>query len=278
MIRFGSLGEFLAVASGPSNMDTAKRASRRLPASSKEEAFYGAVGFDQALTLSRAGDTAQAAKIQAQTMKTASDTFRIKTARFEPVYRDDGGLQVDVSRYLSGEPEFWQDVVPVVESPRVGLDVVLNVGGHSGIRAEQIESKAAEIAGAVLGLQAAGYLVNVYVAKHTSNGRRTAGTRQNMLFGFPLNVGGSPLNVALLTAVLQPYFFRRMIFSYYETLDAKTRRSFGIEIGKGYGCSVPMSENQARELSGASGRVVVVNVGESIMYRTDEVSKIRGSI
>ena len=269
IIRYPSLLAFIASASGTSEMADAVRPSRRMGPDLIK--FFGGYTFDEAITLARTGDIARAVEIQAKTMKTATDTFRIKTARFDPVYRDDGGLQVDVSRYLSGEPECWADFVPVVESPRVGLDVVLNIGVHCGITASQVSNKAAQIAGAVVGLQSAGYLVNVHIAKHWGSKKCV-----KRLFHFPLNVGGSPLNVALLTAVLQPYFFRRVFFSLYETLDAKTRKAFGV--GDTNGSSLPIRDNHARDIVGTSGRVVVVNVCESIQYAENVVEKIRGSI
>lgn len=269
--RYPSLGAFIDVASGASEMADNARPSRRMGPDLVP--FFGGYTFDEAVSLARRGDIAGASIIRAETMKTASDTFRIKTARFDPVYRNDGGCQVDVGRYLSGEPECWADFVPVIESPRVGVDVVLNIGAHWKIGAGQIASKASQIAGAVLGLQAAGYLVNVHIAKHWGGKRRDTESRT---FAFPLNPGGTPLNVALLVAVLQPYFFRRVVFSMYETLDAKIRKAFNVGVTNG--SSLPLSVNQARDIAGTTGRVVVVNVGESIQYGTNEAEKIRGTL
>lgn len=233
-----------AAIDGKSEMEAGHRSSRR----HEGNTWHGGT-WDDAQRIARAGDVAGAKRLSPAMLKAANAILK-STPRLDPVFAAEGGRWVDVARYVNGEPECWGDLVENDPTPRQGVAVVINTVAHSGISSESIDRLGVELGGAILGLQAQGYAVSVYVAcKNLGHNGRA------MIDYAPLNPNGTPLDVSKLSVILRPWFLRRILFSIWECLDSKLRGEFSI--GYGYGRPDYLTADECRRISGHPNAISV---------------------
>lgn len=209
--------------------------------------------WDMAKRLASGGDIERAGKLRASIL-TEARRILSTVPRLDPVYREEGGIWIDVSRYLSGEPEVWGDMV-AQGGDRFGkrITLIVEAAVNCHVDADAYERAGTLIGGGVLGLRAAGYTVGLHVAYKIQGGGRTYTTT------FPLT-GTAGFDAAQLAAVLTPWFFRRIMFAVMETQDADYRREMSIPYGN-YGHSVnTMTDEESEIIAGHKGaRVIHLN-------------------
>lgn len=216
---------FVQQSFAPSDMSASERSSRRKE--SDRENWAGG-SWEYASNLAPIGDVAHAKSLRANILKEASRVMG-QVPRLDPVYRDDGGIWIDVSRYLSGEPEAFGDMVDQNANRNARqISIIVECVCSSIFTAKQYEKAGTIIAGAILGLKAAGYFVSLHIAYKTER------EMLNHTLAFPLT-GRTGFDVAKLAAVFTPWFFRRTVFSIMETMDESFRQRCGVSDGGGYG-------------------------------------------
>lgn len=270
---FASLSDLVNVAiNGKSEMASTSRSSR-VP--SEGRAWSGG-SWEDASRLAVNGDIEGARRLAPAVLK-AVNALVANHPRLDPVYRLDEGRWIDVARYVKGEPECWGDMVEGERAPRKGAAVIVNVAASAAVSAPSLDRIGVAIGSAILGLQTQGYAVTLYAAEkiHPSYGR--GGSNDVCLTYAPVNPGGSPLDVSRLSVILRPWFLRRIMFSFDETLPHDVREFFGIP--GGYGRVAPLDIKDAELISGQKDAVIIdVN---SAVYNpdaiTDRILKAKGA-
>lgn len=246
---YPSLDALVTASLGPSRISQALRLSRD-PGRGE---FFHYVSWEDAVRMAKEGDLNGARQFNASILETVSSTIA-GLPRLEPEYRLDGGQSIDIALYVKGEPECWVQMVEANPLPRKGVAVLLNVGALANVKASLLNQVGVSIASVILGLQATGHTVSLFV------GNRVNGSIDHqLLFSAPVNPGGSLLDIAKLSAVIRPWFLRRILFSLRETLPLSIRDEYGICATRGYnhGSSQDISQKDAATLTGVPGTAVI---------------------
>lgn len=259
---YESYPEFVRAALGASEMFDENRSSRRVD-TKRDGGWHGGT-WDTAQTVGVTGDVEQARKLRAGIVKEANRIMGT-VPRLDPVYREEGGIWIDVSRYLNGEPEAWGDMVSMGEERRARqASIVFSAGANCDVSADAYENAATMIGGAILGLKAMGLAVSLHVCyKNVAYGADTDIMAVNMT-----DSGG--FDVARLAATTRTWFFRRLVFSWWETQDAKFREVHGVSKYGGYGKSVPMQEDEAKLVTGYKNPVLL-NMEDIARWDTKQI-------
>lgn len=215
----------------------------------KKDAWAGA-SLKDALTEARHGDLKGAKRMSPKILDLVND-LQMTAPRHDPVYRLDEGRWVDVARYVKGEPECWGDMVEVGDMPIRGINIAINVSAEAGLKASALDRVGVHIGSAVIGLQARGLRVGLYIVETCTSGSST------LVISVPINPFGGPIDVAVLSAVLRPQFFRRVLFAAQETYDADLRDAIGISPNGGYGNQSSLSQKEADLLTGKPGTAML---------------------
>lgn len=257
---YSSIAKLVDAANGSSEMQTADRSSRE-PGKSE----WAGASWPNALSMARKGDIKGAQRL-APKIADAVNSYVHAQKRLDPVYRLDEGRWIDVARYVKGEPECWGDMVETDPAPRRAANVVFNIAATRGVPASAMDRIGESVASAVLGLQATGHSVTVYIAACSDSiYPRKAHTG---FIGAPLNPGGGTIDVSMLSAVIRPWFFRKIIFSLKETFNREYRERFSV--GAGYGSARPMSTHEARKMFSLQEDPIIIDIMASYR-RPDQV-------
>jgi hypothetical protein len=177
--------------------------------------------------------------------------------RLDPVFKADGGIWIDIPRYLTGEPESWGDMLDLgAERRSRKVAIVFNAGANCYVDTEAYERVAQTVGALVLGFRASGVPLSLYVCYKNSMHQDTDITAINM-------TAGGMFNIAHLAALTRTWFFRRLVFSWWETREKEFRDKHEIVIGGGYGRSSPMAQQEAVQLSGIPN-TVLLNLSELV--------------
>jgi hypothetical protein len=263
---YESYEEVLAAAQGPSQMTENERASRKPSKRSWDNGYT----WNKALDTARTGDIDGAKRLSPEIIALANKLI-LHTSRFDPEVKLDGGTFIDVARYVNGEPECWVEMVENNKAPKQGLTLVVNIGANSQVKAEELDRVAENIGGAVVGLQAGGCPVTVLIA-HKCTSSNWGNEDSVYTMSFPLNPAGRMLNIAQLSAILSPWFFRRIYFSLAETYDKDMREAMGFVDEGGYGRSSKLTVSEIKSLITTESHVVI-NVNE-LVYRPYRIMEL----
>ena len=244
-LQFASIKALALASLEPSTLASVGRASRN----QRTEKTSG-VNWETAAKLAVHGDVAKAKTLVPAIVQNANEVVS-GSRTFDPVYRDDGGLTVDIGRYITGEPECWLDVQETAPSLKRIVRVIVNTGTPHTVSAARVDKVGAAVGGAILGLQARGYTVELYFAKKT----KSQTSDFTILASAPVNPGGGRIDGATLAAIFSSWFHRRIIFSLWETQDAKTRSQIGV--GHGYGISRELTSSDAAAITGGNAATVI---------------------
>lgn len=239
--------EFVKAALAPSDMATKDRLSR--DGDTARIRFSGST-WAYAEETAKAGDVAGASRLHPDIIRNASRLIN-KTPRLDPVYRVDEGHFIDIARYVQGVPEAWGQMVEMGSKTAKHCTLVINLAGCWRIQAKDYERAAVMLGGVILGLKASGISVSVYVTYTCTEHDQ----RYWSSVAFPITAGEC-LDIAKLSAVLNPWFFRRIVFSLWETFDAKYRDRYGV--GNYYGAHPRNTDvtEHAKVISGKSDCIV----------------------
>jgi len=259
-MRFESYGTFMKAALGPSAMADSERSSR----DKDRESFYGGT-WEEAKTKGLAGDI-QTGLLLRQGIIRGANRIMGQVTRLDPVFRADRGIWIDVSRYLSGEPEVWGDMIDDNAERRARrVAVVLGAGVNCFVNASDYEKVMVGVGGTILGLKASGIQVSLYLC-YRNDGRDTDITAIDM-------TAGGAFDISRLAAMTRTWFFRRLVFSWWETRTSKFRGDHGIERGGGYGHSTSMTRQNAIDVSGIPN-AVVFNVDQMTGHSEENIRKM----
>ena len=265
--KYESLDALVKRALAESGMSDDTRSSRRETAGS---VWHGGT-WTSAVTLAQNGDMEGAKRLAPAILKGANSMMN-HAPRLDPVYSIEGGRWIDIARYVHGEPECWGDLVENDPAPRRGLAIVINPVASADVSSHSIDKLGVEIGGAVLGLQALGYSVSVFVAC-----KNRGSDFREMIDHAPLNPYGQPLDVSRLSVILRPWFLRRILFSIWETMSATDRNNWRIKQNGGYGSVSLLTEADARLISGQE-KAISIDVQSSVNYPADVKNRILRAI
>lgn len=236
---FDSFEQFLTAACGPSEMSDALRSSRKTEP--MREKFTGTRDFAAALDLARNGWPEGAAQVKAVAASIREKLSGSLTER-QIAEWSVTGADVDVGRFVIGEPECMIDFVPdTVHAPAKFLRMTVNFMAACGIPAEEIIRKGAAAVALIDALESSGYRVEVdgVVANGFSDIHKTVIRLKN---------AGEPCEIDRLAfAIAHPSTFRRLFFSYMETLPANWRAA--LHVPGGYGHVRQLSAEDAGDIN-----------------------------
>ena|ERR1043166_10252420 len=227
-VTFNSFEEFVTAACGHSDMPEENRVSRRRELSKR---FSGTVDFAEALALARDGWPEGAARVK-QIATALSDRIQGSLNERQIAAWDVTGADVDVGRFVVGEPENMIDFVPdVVNAPAKFLRVVINISASHAFTVDQITRKGAAVVALVDALESQGYRVEIDAVECSASDRRPTHTHTTVI---RLKQAGEPCEIDRLAfAMAHPAMLRRLHFSFVETLSAEWRAR--IHVGGNYG-------------------------------------------
>jgi hypothetical protein len=148
---------------------------------------------------------------------------------------DVAGEDVDVGRFLSGEPE---NMITYQETPVDGVSgkiikLRMNVAALGGVQAETIFNRGAAVISLVAAMERVGYSFEIVVVAASRDFARA----NIILHEIMLKEAGDIVDMDKLAFVMaNASFFRRLVFSARECEPANVRKIF--DIGGGYGSTI----------------------------------------
>jgi hypothetical protein len=175
----------------------------------------GTADVPSALEVARYGWGAGLEKVRAVSLP-AVETITAALATSPEWSYDLTGADYDVGEYLTGVPECWLHVEPTSARPCVRL--LVNVSASCAVTPEGIQMRGAAVVALALGLQGAGYAVEVTACMVVDHYGDVASMR------VPLTDGnGGPLDAdRLLFALAHPAMLRRLgthVIAHHEGVD-----------------------------------------------------------
>ncbi len=263
--QYPSLDALASAAMGKSAMADKQRMSRE-----KTREWHGA-SWDDAKAKALGGDMAGAKRLSPTILDNVKRGVTI-APRLDPEYRIEGGQSIDISRFNHGEPECWLSMEEAATMPKQGVAVIVNLSTNGRMSADQLEKAGIAIGSAIIGLQAQGVGVTLYVSKFITSCGNVA------LISAPINPGGSPLDVAKLAVIVQPWCTRRLLFSLYETYDAAFRKDMDITITGGYGRPMELSEVARKIVAPSETTVITIEMQDAYSYPEGVAETIASAI
>jgi hypothetical protein len=255
---YSSIAKLVEAANGKSEMSPTERSSRIL-----EKTAWAGASWADALSMARSGDLKGARRL-APKIADAVNSYVHAQKRLDPVYKLDEGRWIDVARFVKGEPECWGDMVETDPTPRRAANVVFNIAATGDVPASAMDRIGEAVASAVLGLQATGHSVTVYLAACSDS--IYPPKAHTGFIGAPLNPGGGTIDVSMLSAIIRPWFFRKIIFSLKETFNREYRERFNV--GSGYGRARPLTKQEARKMFSLAEDPIIIDIMAS--YRNPD--------
>ena len=224
------IGEYTA------NLTDSEQRQRRSSLTANQK-FTGTATMEEAVDLARNG-WPEGTRL----LKDAADQLEVPPVLGDTVlpeaYYDVTGSDVDVSRYLSGEPENMMQYT----FPRAPLgntvELVVECSQSSSTPTETIMRRGAAILAAVEAMQAQGYSTGVTVAAHVINNARNLEVSHVVPIVKPGEFVDSD---ALAFALAHPSWLRRFVFAASEVASRRIRERMGYYKGGNYGLPRAMS-------------------------------------
>lgn len=196
---------------GPTNLTSRKRGG------------WAGLPFSEGMRMARWGDPDSAARIK---LRADGLTAAIRDAR-RPVTRwDVSGSQVDVARFMSGEPECMGEIVRTTrQSPLVKIAVERAVS--SGTDTEDIRATGASVLVAIDALRNCGVPAEVWATFTVTRFDRISGESHYWTAEVLLQEAARPVNMDVLGFwVVREEALRRVIFSVMENEPKAIRNQF----------------------------------------------------
>jgi len=199
-----------------------------------ERRWHGGVrSTDEAIGLARKGmvdRVPDAMKIAESAVETAEAEYDMPA--FQTFY-DVSGSDVDVARYLSGEPENMISY-QMVDTPRVGrvITLVSGIAASGGVSADILWERGVQTVALILALEKIGFQVELWTDMTASNGpgRGEAGVVRTLVKG-----PGDLLDVSqVMFAFAHPGNFRVLHFAAMHLFPAKLQKEIGVGFHYGY--------------------------------------------
>jgi len=200
-------------------------------ASRENDDDFGGTSFDEAVARARYGwpERARQASRMLKSITAQLPMYTVQNATIASVT----GAYVDVGAYTEGIPESMVDFLP--DKRRLTHVQIRVSGGYNcGVAAQQATLRGIAIAAIVDLLESKGIRCTVVVwVRIQGNGDGYLDMYQE------IKSASQPLNLdALVFALGQPPYFRRLIFGLMETFPKEVIRAFNIYAGGGYGHTI----------------------------------------
>jgi hypothetical protein len=199
----------------------------------RDREFFGGVSsFDGLMELGRTGwesEVQDIIKVSEDTLETIEQTFDIQA--WQSVY-DVTGSDVDVDRYLSGQPENMISYV-MMDTPRVGrvITLAINVGASGIVDPETITARGKNIVALVHALESLGLRTELY-ADLPAKGSNDYEVRSRT--AIKVKSADETLDPAMVMfAFAHPAFMRGFMLTSMEAYPEKFAKGLGV--GGGYG-------------------------------------------
>lgn len=166
---------------------------------------------------------------------------------------DVAGAEVDMGRFLAGEPECMIESTPVrISRQGRAVRIVVPVAVHSGISPDVIMRRGAAVMALADILARAQHPLEVW----TGHGIH-AKSKDRLLYMIEVQRANEPLDPGrLMYALAHPSMLRRLVVGLEEHESASVRRDFGVHSGGGYGAQ-PYG-CQESDLEDSSGNAIVL--------------------
>lgn len=230
-MRFDSWDKFLdrAKQSNPSPYAISHRVKR-------SSGYYLTKSFDEAMDLAQHGWTEKGMMVEALTEK-IKDDLRPKMVQTFGSFFDTSGGQVDMDRFLMGEPENMIELIPVkVAKPGRVISILVNMFFSAGTHVDDVVKRGTAIVGLIECLELLQHSTELWVEMAGSN---VSYPRDEQTMSILVKVKGAedkPDMGRIMFAISHPDMLRRLLFGVAETIpDCETRRVFGVyPEGSGY--------------------------------------------
>jgi len=195
--------------------------------------FFGGIGSTtELLELARTGwesEVEDILKVSEDTLDTIEQTFEIQA--WQSVY-DVTGSDVDVDRYLSGQPENMISYV-MMDTPKVGrvISLAINVGASGVVEAETITARGKNVVALVHALESLGLRTELY-ADLPAKGSNDYDVRSRTVV--KVKSADETLDPAMVMfAFAHPAFMRGFMLTSMEAYPEKFGKGLGVESGYG---------------------------------------------
>jgi hypothetical protein len=216
-------------------LDATKRPQRKpddcTSTQTNQARWFGTETFADAETLAINGVTDIETQIRKMAEEFADATGSTADA-FATVYAETGD-DVDIARYLSGEPEHMMSSVLVPTSGSKVVSLCVNLSANAGVDTSAMIRRGAAACVLADTLERSGYRVEITAVACFHNKGNTA------RLTVPIKTAGESLDIARVAyALAHPSMLRRHALRYMETLPLSIIRKYGFTSGSGYGSAV----------------------------------------
>ncbi len=226
--RFDGYNEYLAYITSPTDMERNTRASL-----DGGKHFTETASMDEALELARGGWDEGTKMIEEMSLALTDQI--IKTVDVPEIRFDVTGDELDIGRFVEGEPEDFMTLVPVEidQEPKI-LHITAYIGASGGTSKETMIRRGAAVVALIDALEKFGKRCEVDLCGVAEEFSRGGNNHLDTIVR--VKEAHEAVNLATLAfALAHPSSYRRLMFSAWEHLDAHDRNALGIKNGSGYG-------------------------------------------
>ena len=267
-LKFASFDEFVEAAKLTARDNASSRGKGR-------GKFYGTDSFDDAVALASHGwpeGAQRAAEFRASLDSAVRDVTVARQAGFA---WDVVGEQIDVGKFLAGEPECCLSRSEDGESAAGKVvRIVANVAASGSVSADSLFARGAVVLAAIDILEGLGHRVELTVARGTT----TQG--QTLQIFVPIKSAGQPLDLDRLAfALCHPSFLRRLTWSVSEQHDYIPSYTYPAPVEAEEGCVVTSEILRGKDFTRAELLAEVAALCEKcgVTIPADELAALAGA-
>lgn len=230
-VKFGSLAEFIDYSRTLPNRKLNGKVRDRFAA---RDMFYGGLpSITAACELATTGLQRDGIEAVAKRAVTLGARRPLPTITFANVW-DMAGANVDITRYLSGEPECMIDYrIDRQETTDTVVTVAINCAVSGGVSPEKIAARGRAVIALIDAIEASARNVELW-ADMTSNGCRRSMSNHMARISVRLKEASGPTDAsAIMYALTHPSFFRVLGFNTRHTFPQRWQDA--LDVGGGYG-------------------------------------------
>ena len=204
--------------------------------------WFGTRSIEEAITLCRTGWPEGLERVQKMSARISDDL--VKKLYIPEVRFDVTGDQLDVGRFVNGEPEDFMvlDMAEVEQQPKI-IRIVISMFLSAGVSQEALFGKGAAICALVDALEKHGKRVIIDTVYGLTGTRRGADVTRTWI---RIKEADAPVQLANLVFVLaHTSMIRRLLFHTIELLPHKTRASIGAD-NRYYGAVSELTADEDR--------------------------------
>lgn len=176
----------------------------------------------------------------------------------ENISHDTEGAEIDISRYVDGEPECWMKFEPVIADGKGNriISIAINFGMNCHINSDDTRKHGIFISTLTKCIEQAGYRVKIDLFKVSEN------NSNNELYFLIQNFkpADQELSIPHLFFWTGTTAIRRLYFSVMETIPEKYHYKYSISKSGSYSRSVSGTQEKLEKLSGNEYNLFIPNI------------------